>query len=131
MSDNTNISSEVLRQRTKLFAIEIVKLISLFPKNTASFVIGNQLCKSGTSVAANYRAATRARSDAEFYSKICICVEESDETVFWLEIIEESGLTQNVDLSFLKKEANELLSILASTKKTLKAKQQSKQDNTK
>jgi len=124
MSDNTNISSEVLRQRTKLFAIEIVKLISLFPKNTASFVIGNQLCKSGTSVAANYRAATRARSDAEFYSKICICVEESDETVFWLEIIEESGLTQNVDLSFLKKEANELLSILASTKKTLKAKQQ-------
>ena len=131
MSDNTNISSEVLRQRTKLFAIEIVKLISLFPKNTASFVIGNQLCKSGTSIAANYRAATRARSDAEFYSKICICVEESDETVFWLEIIEESGLTQNVDLSFLKKEANEILSILASTKKTLKAKQQSKQDNTK
>ncbi|MEI6823453.1 MAG: four helix bundle protein [Bacteroidota bacterium] len=124
MSDNTNISSEVLRQRTKLFAIEIVKLISLFPKNTASFVIGNQLCKSGTSIAANYRAATRARSDAEFYSKICICVEESDETVFWLEIIEESGLTQNVDLSFLKKEANEILSILASTKKTLKAKQQ-------
>ena len=124
MSDNTNISSEVLRQRTKLFAIEIVKLISLFPKNTASFVIGNQLCKSGTSVAANYRAATRARSDAEFYSKICICVEEADETVFWLEIIEESGLTQNVDLSFLKKEANEILSILASTKKTLKAKQQ-------
>lgn len=124
MSDNTNISSEVLRQRTKFFAIEIVKLISLFPKNTASFVIGNQICKSGTSVAANYRAATRARSDAEFYSKICICVEESDETVFWLEIIEESGLTQNVDLSFLKKEANEILSILASTKKTLKAKQQ-------
>ena len=124
MSDNTNISSEVLRQRTKVFAIEIVKLISSFPKNTASFVIGNQICKSGTSVAANYRAATRGRSDAEFYSKICICVEEADETVFWLEIIEETGLTQNVDLSFLKKEANELLSILASTKKTLKAKQQ-------
>ena len=124
MSDSTNISSEVLRQRTKVFAIEIVKLISSFPKNTASFVIGNQICKSGTSVAANYRAATRGRSDAEFYSKICICVEEADETVFWLEIIEETGLTQNVDLSFLKKEANELLSILASTKKTLKAKQQ-------
>ncbi len=124
MSNSTNIRSEVLRQRTKVFAIEIVKLISSFPKNTASFVIGNQICKSGTSVAANYRAATRGRSDAEFYSKICICVEEADETVFWLEIIEESGLTQNVDLSFLKKEANELLSILASTKKTLKAKQQ-------
>ena len=124
MSDNTNISSEVLRQRTKVFAIEIVKLISSFPKNTASFVIGNQICKSGTSVAANYRAATRGRSDAEFYSKICICVEEADETVFWLEIIEETGLTQNYDLGFLKKEANELLSILASTKKTLKAKQQ-------
>ena len=130
MSDNTNISSEVLRQRTKVFAIEIVKLISSFPKNTASFVIGNQICKSGTSVAANYRAATRGRSDAEFYSKICICVEEADETVFWLEIIEETGLTQNYDLGFLKKEANELLSILASTKKTLKAKQQSKPNNT-
>ncbi|NVN94228.1 MAG: four helix bundle protein [Bacteroidetes bacterium] len=126
MSNSKNINSEVLRQRTKLFAIEIVRLISSFPKNTASFVVGNQLCKSGTSLAANYRAATRARSDAEFYSKICICVEEADETVFWLEIIDETGLTQNIDIEILKNEATEILSILASTKKTLKLKQQSK-----
>lgn len=127
MGNDTNIiNSEILRQRTKKFAIEIVKLISFFPKNTASFVVGNQLCKSGTSVAANYRAATRARSDAEFYSKICICVEEADETVFWLEIIEETGLVQNTNIEFIKNEANEILSILASSKKTLKLKQQQK-----
>jgi four helix bundle protein len=124
ISNNNPISSEILRQRTKKFAVEIIKLVSLFPRNTSGFVVGNQLCKSGTSVAANYRAATRARSDAEFYAKICICVEEADETVFWLEIVEETDLIQKTNIEFLRKEAIEILAILATTKKTLKLKQQ-------
>ena len=124
MNNDQSINSEILRQRTKKFAVEIIKLVSLFPRNTAGFVVGNQLCKSGTSVAANYRAATRSRSNAEFYAKICICVEEADETVFWLEISEESDLIQKTNIEFLKKESIEILSILASTKKTLKLKQQ-------
>ncbi|MEI6694867.1 MAG: four helix bundle protein [Bacteroidota bacterium] len=126
MNSDNCINSEILRQRTKIFAVEIIKFVSFFSRNTASFVVGNQLCKSGTSIAANYRAATRARSDAEFYAKICICIEEADETVFWLEIVEETNLIQKPNVEFLRKEAIEILAILAATKKTLKLKQQKK-----
>ncbi len=123
MSNDNSINSDILKSRTKKLAIEIVKLIDLLPRSTAGFVIGKQLCKSGTSVAANYRAACRARSSAEFFSKICICVEEADETVFWLEIIEDTNLVSIDKFEFVKKESFEILSILASTRKSLKQKQ--------
>ncbi len=81
-------------------------------------VIGRQLLRSATSVAANYRAAGRARSKAEFYSKLCIVVEEADEVVFWLEIIQESKMSDSQELILLRKEALELLYIFSASRKT-------------
>jgi four helix bundle protein len=83
---------EILRERTKQFAIQIVRLVRIFPKNEEARIIGRQLMRSSTSVAANYRAVCRARSKAEFIAKICIVVEEADETVFWLEMITELNI---------------------------------------
>ena len=81
------ITSEELRQRTKAFALRIIKLSESMPKSQASYVIAKQVLRSGTSVAANYRAVCRARSRAEFISKLGVVVEEIDETLFWLELI--------------------------------------------
>ncbi|WP_044117926.1 four helix bundle protein [Alkaliflexus imshenetskii] len=82
-------------ERTKLFAIEIVKFYSGLSKSTETQVIGKQLLRSGTSVAANFRAACRARSTREYFSKLCIVVEECDETLFWLELLSECALPIN------------------------------------
>ena len=111
--------AEKLRSRTKSFAIDIIKYGQKFPKNEEAFVIKKQLFKSATSVAANYRAVCRGRSDAEFYSKLCIVVEEADETVFWLEMIQDSGINKGEENTKLQKEANELLAIFSSSKKTM------------
>ena len=78
---------EVLKQRTKDFALRIIRLFQALPKTDEARIIGKQLLRSTTSVASNYRAACRARSDAEFFSKISIVVEEADETLFWLELL--------------------------------------------
>src|SRR5580692_2300241 len=83
---------EVLRLRTKEFALRILKLVRALPNNQESWVLSKQLLQSGTSVGANYRAVCRARSKAEFVAKLGIVLEEADETVFWLELITESGL---------------------------------------
>ncbi len=80
-----------LKDRTKKFALEIIKLVSELPKNTAGFELGKQLTRSGTSVGANYRSQ-RGRSRAEFIPKLSIAPEEADESVFWLELILEAGL---------------------------------------
>jgi len=84
--------SEVLRKRTKAFAIRIVNLFKSLPRTEEARVIGKQLLRSGTSVAANYRAVCRSRSKAEFVAKIGIVVEEADETVFWLELLSDVGV---------------------------------------
>ena len=81
--------AEELKQRSKLFAISVIKLSRKFPRSEEARVIARQLLKSATSVAANYRATCRARSKAEFIAKVGIVVEEADETVFWLELVEE------------------------------------------
>ncbi len=81
-----------LKNRTKDIAIRVINLQTKMPDNQASWVIGKQIIRSATSVAANYRAATRARSGKEFYSKLSIVIEETDETMFWLEIINEAGI---------------------------------------
>ena len=111
-----------LKQRTKQFALRIIKVADALPKTTAGFVIGKQLIKAGTAVAANYRAACKARSDEEFLSKITIVEEESDESLFWLEMILESGMLSKKHLNDLVKEADELTAIFTSTGKTMKAK---------
>jgi four helix bundle protein len=81
-----------LKARTKNFALRVIKLVQALPRNMTADVLGKQLLRSATSVAANYRAACRARSQAEFVAKMSIVVEESDESLFWLELIGDSGL---------------------------------------
>jgi len=114
------MDAEELKKRTKKFALRIIKLVNFLPNNTAGRTIGGQIFWSGTSVASNYRAARRARSKAEFISKLGIVEEEIDETIFWLEIIIESGLVEEGLVSSLLKEANEICAIVVKSKKTAK-----------
>ena len=93
-------------------------MVRSLPKSSEAQVLGKQLLRSGTSVGANYRAAGRARSKAEFISKIGIVVEEADETVFWLELLIESGIVKEGLLSELLTEANELVAIFAASQRT-------------
>ena len=114
------MDSRLLLERTKGFALKIIKFCQKMPKSYESRTLGNQLLRAGTSVAANYRAACRARSDKEFYAKLCIVVEENDETLFWLELIDASHLADESETKELMDEAEELLRIFSSSRKTLK-----------
>ena len=114
--------NENLRDRTKKLVINIIEFYKLFPKTEEAKIIGRQLLRSSTSVGANFRAACRARSDNEYYSKICIVVEELDETLFWLEIIKETKLLNEDKTEIILKEAEEILKILSTTKKNTKIK---------
>jgi four helix bundle protein len=109
-----------LKNRAKEFAIRIVKLFRALPRTDEARVIGRQVLRSGTSVAANYRAACRARSKAEFIAKIGVVVEEADETVFWLELLIETDIVSPARMSNLLEEANELLAIFAASQQTAK-----------
>ena len=111
---------EELKRRTKVFAIRIVKLFRSLPKTEEARIIGRQVLRSGTSVAANYRAVCRARSRAEFISKIGVVVEEADETVFWLELLVETNIVAANKMEDLLREANELLAIFAASQRTAK-----------
>ena len=86
------MTTDKLKTKTKSFALRIIKLVEALPPTRTSDVIGKQLAKSGTSVGANYRAACRAKSNADFIAKVGIVEEEADESAFWLEVIVESGL---------------------------------------
>ena len=112
--------SEQIKERTKQFAIRIVDLFRALPKNEESKVFGRQVLRSGTSVAANYRAVCRSRSKAEFISKIGIVVEEADETVLWLELLVDTGIITIEKMKDLLREANELLAIFAASQRTAK-----------
>jgi four helix bundle protein len=116
------MTKEELKKRTKQFAIKIIALIDELPNTKAGHTIGNQIVRSGTSVAANYRTALRARSDADFISKIIVVEEECDETLFWLELIEEANLLRNECIIGLQKEANELTAIFTASGKTARQK---------
>lgn len=107
-----------LKQRTKEFALRILKLVDTLPNRISARVLANQIARSGTSVAANYRAACRGRSKAEFISKLGIAEEEADETELWLELIEEHGLVSAGKLAALRQEAGELTAIIASSRIT-------------
>ena len=109
----------VMTKRTKAMAIDGIKLVGEFPNKPEFWVIGKQLLKAGTSVAANYRATTRGRSDKEFLAKLTIVVEECDEVLFWLELLEEASLIDADRLHDIKTEATELLKILAKSKRSL------------
>jgi four helix bundle protein len=113
--------AEELKVRTKKFAISVVRFVRTLPHNSEGYVIGRQLLRSGTSVGANYRAACRGRSRAEFIAKLGIVVEEIDESVYWLELLKESETTSVSGIEELHSEANELLRILGSSHRTATA----------
>jgi four helix bundle protein len=118
---NSEFADE-FQKRTKKFAIDVILMYKKLPKTDDARLIGRQLLKAATSVASNYRAACRARSDNEFFSKISIVVEEADESVFWMELLNESGLYAIDENLFT--EANEILSVVARSRKTMKNKTQ-------
>jgi four helix bundle protein len=107
-----------MKQRTKRFAKEIIELCRKLPYNREGRLIGNQIFRSGTSVAANYRAACRARSKADFISKLAIVEEEADETLFWLELIDEMQIIDKTLVDALIQETDEIIAIIVSSIKT-------------
>src|SRR5579859_5555342 len=115
---NVNSQPQQLRDRTKAFALRVIRLYRSFPYRTDTQVLGKQLLRCGTSVVANYRAVCRARSKAEFVAKIGVVVEEVDESVLWLELMTESGIVSSEKTEALLKEANELTAIFAASQRT-------------
>lgn len=110
-----------LEIRTKKFAIIIIKLSAALLNNSEGFVIRNQITKSGTSIGANYHEANRSRSKPDFYNKIKISVSETNETIYWLEIIKELNWIKTEDFELIFLEANELLAIFTSISNKLKS----------
>jgi four helix bundle protein len=117
-----NEFNQIMRVRTRNFAIRVFKAASMLKLNELSRIPVKQLIRSSSSVAANYYSATRGRSEAEYYSKICIVVEEDDEVMFWIDFLLEVGVMNAEQAKCLLAEAEELLKIFSSIKKKLKLK---------
>ncbi len=112
------MDAEELKQRTKEFALRIIKLVAALPKSIEGRAIANQLVRSGTSVAANYRSACRARSRPEFIAKLGVVLEEADETLLWLELIIAGEILPANRVDPLLNEANELVAIFVASRKS-------------
>ena len=117
-----NSSRQDLRQRTRQFALRIIKLYAALPKSVEAQVLGKQVLRSGTSVGAHYREACSAKSNADFISKIEGGLQELDETLYWLELFEESNIVGSRRLEPLKQETNELIAMFVTMPKGLKQK---------
>ncbi len=109
------MTQEEMKARTKKFALRVIRLVESLPDTKTAKVIGNQLLRSGTSVGANYRAACRAKSTADFISKLSIVEEENDESIYWMELLIESETVKENLLQNLMKEADEILSIIVTS----------------
>lgn len=114
------MKDENLKERTKAFPLSIIKLYSFLPKRAEAQVIGKQILRSGTLVGANYREGSRARSTQEFIAKLGICLQELEETTYWLELLVDSGLVKKDVVNPALKESNELTAIFVSSIRTLK-----------
>jgi four helix bundle protein len=112
------MTTDELKARTKRFALRVMTLVEVLPNSARGRVIANQIMCSATSVGANYRGACRARSRAEFISKIGVVEEEADETAFWLELIIESKIRRAKQIAPLLDEANEIVAIMAASRKS-------------
>ena len=121
-----NIKTEEMKQRTKRFGLRVLELLNHFPNTIGACVVANQIVKSATSVGANYRAACRALSRAEFASKIGIVAEEADESLYWLEVIAEGKIVPLQKVAWLLKEADELTAIVTSPRRSASQPQPSK-----
>jgi four helix bundle protein len=118
------MNSEDLKKRTKLFAVATIKLVGSLPTGLPAAIIGKQLLRAATSVGANYRAACRARSRADFISKITIVEEEADECLYWIELLQEVGNIDSRSTGALYAEAFELTAIFTASVKTAKQRRQ-------
>ncbi|HTY35854.1 MAG TPA: four helix bundle protein [Bacteroidota bacterium] len=114
--------SKDLRDRTKKFAVRVIRLVDQRSKSVSTDVIGRQLVRSATSIGANYRAACRGRSPAEFIAKLQIALEESDESMYWLELMLELDSREAAEVHELITEADELTAIFVSSLKTARSK---------
>ncbi len=112
------MTPDELEHRTRTFALRVIRLAEEIPHTPTAAVIQKQIVRSGTSVGANYRAACRARSRADFSAKLAIAEEEADETLYWLELLAGSGLIKAARLVELQREANELVAIMTASRKT-------------
>ncbi len=109
-----------LAERTKAFALRIVRMVTVLPQTDVARTLGHQVLKSGTSVGAHGREAFRSRSDAELISKLEVAIQELDETMYWLELLTDAKIVSAARLGALLTEANELLSILVTSVRTIK-----------
>ncbi len=116
------MTQEELKQRTRKFALRIIRLVESLPKGRTAEVIARQLLRSGTSVGANYRAACRAKSTRDFISKMGIVEEEADESLYWMEVLSEADIVESEKLALLMKETDELLAIVVASLKTARKK---------
>lgn len=114
------MDADELKRRTKAFTLRVIRLVEALPRNRTADVIGRQLLRAATSVGANYRAACRARSPADFVSKIGIVEEEADEVAYWLELVVETGLLSAARVEDLLREADELVAIFVASGRTAK-----------
>jgi len=112
------MNQDDLKKRTKMFSLRVLEVVDELPNSIKGRAIGGQLVRSGSSTGANYRAACRARSKAEFISKLGTVIEEADETAFWLEIIMEGGILPSDRIRPLWSEANEIVSIMTASRRT-------------
>jgi len=109
------MDSQILKDRTQQFALDIIVLVDSLPKRRVADVIGNQLVRSETSVGANYRAACRAKSPADFISKMGTVEEEADESIYWMELLVKSKLVSRDRVAWLVNEANQLVAIVVAS----------------
>jgi four helix bundle protein len=109
-----------LLDRTRQFALRVIRMYSALPKSTLAQVLGKQVLRSGTSVGANFREASRSRSKSEFLSKIGDCLKELDETAYWLTLLAESGVISPAKLASLREECDQILAIMTAISKTTK-----------
>jgi len=114
--------AEMFKTRTKRFVVDNIKFFRTLPKTEEAKIIGRQLLRSSSSVGANYRAACRARSKAEFHSKLSTVVEEADESIFWMEVLIEAEVVNKSDLNYLVDEGNQILKIASASRKTVSTK---------
>ncbi len=116
-----------LADRTREFAVEVIHLVRDLPRGMVPETLGKQLLRSGTSVGANYREARKARSPADFVSKITIAEEEADESVYWLQLLAETGVGHSREIQKLIEEARELVAILTASGRTARARMKRKE----
>ena len=114
------INAESMKERTKQFAIHVIRLCRTLPKSSESTIISHQLMRSATSVGANYRAVCRARSTPDFVSKLGVVLEEADESLFWIDLLVDAGILSADKTRMLRIEANELVAIFVASLRTAK-----------